>query len=70
MVMEFSHIPGNPLLQKIYDEYSFNVIPKVGGFIAGDVESYKYLVESIRRFPKQVCIFIPFECILMIYIYI
>ena len=36
-------------------QYSFQVIPKVGELIAGDAESYQYLVESIRRFPKQVC---------------
>ena len=35
-------------------QYSFQVIPKVGELVAGDAESYQYLVESIRRFPKQV----------------
>ena len=54
MVLEFSHIQGNPLLQKIYDEYSFQIIPRIGGLVAGDEASYKYLVESIRRFPEQV----------------
>lgn len=34
--------------------YSFNVIPKVGGLVANDEESYRYLVESIRKFPDQV----------------
>ena len=51
-VLEFGSIP-NDLLQKIYDKYSFNIIPKLGEIIAGDRESYQYLVESIRRFPEQ-----------------
>ncbi len=51
-VLEFGRIP-NDLLQKIYDKYSFNIIPKLGGMIAGDKESYQYLVESIRKFPEQ-----------------
>ena len=42
-----------PPLAKIYDAYSFNVIPKIGEFIAKDRASYQYLVESIRLFPKQ-----------------
>ncbi|RWW17883.1 hypothetical protein GW17_00018155 [Ensete ventricosum] len=37
-----------------YDYYSFSVIPAVGELVAGDRESYQYLVESIRRFPNQV----------------
>jgi demethylmenaquinone methyltransferase / 2-methoxy-6-polyprenyl-1,4-benzoquinol methylase len=52
MVLEFSHLP-NPALQWAYDRYSFNVIPVMGQAIAGDRESYQYLVESIRRFPDQ-----------------
>ncbi|TFL18955.1 bifunctional demethylmenaquinone methyltransferase/2-methoxy-6-polyprenyl-1,4-benzoquinol methylase UbiE [Jannaschia formosa] len=52
MVLEFSQLP-NPLMQKAYDLYSFNVIPRMGQAIAGDRESYQYLVESIRRFPDQ-----------------
>lgn len=52
MVLEFSHIP-NDLMQKFYDLYSFNVIPRMGQAIAGDRASYQYLVESIRRFPDQ-----------------
>ena len=39
------------MLRQIYDTYSMNVIPKVGGLIANDEASYRYLVESIRRFP-------------------
>jgi demethylmenaquinone methyltransferase/2-methoxy-6-polyprenyl-1,4-benzoquinol methylase len=52
MVLEFSQLP-NPMLQKAYDLYSFNVIPRMGQVIAGDSESYQYLVESIRQFPDQ-----------------
>ena len=52
MVLEFSHIP-NDMMQKAYDLYSFNVIPRMGQMIAGDRDSYQYLVESIRRFPDQ-----------------
>ncbi len=52
MVLEFSQIP-NAMLQKAYDAYSFNVIPRMGQAIAGDRESYRYLVESIRNFPDQ-----------------
>lgn len=52
MVLEFSQIP-NDLLQKAYDLYSFNVIPRLGQAVAGDRDSYQYLVESIRKFPDQ-----------------
>ena len=52
MVLEFSQLP-NDALQKAYDLYSFNVIPKMGQMIAGDADSYQYLVESIRQFPDQ-----------------
>lgn len=52
MVLEFSRIP-NDLLQKAYDLYSFNVIPVMGQIVAGDRDSYQYLVESIRKFPDQ-----------------
>jgi demethylmenaquinone methyltransferase/2-methoxy-6-polyprenyl-1,4-benzoquinol methylase len=52
MVLEFSQLP-NPGLQKLYDLYSFNVIPRLGQAIANDRDSYQYLVESIRRFPDQ-----------------
>ena len=52
MVLEFSQIP-NDLLQRAYDAYSFNVIPRMGQVIANDRDSYQYLVESIRRFPDQ-----------------
>lgn len=49
--LEFSHI--TPILSKAYDLYSYNVIPKLGKKIANDEESYQYLVESIRKMPKQ-----------------
>jgi len=52
MVLEFSQIP-NELMQRVYDLYSFNIIPRLGQVIARDRESYQYLVESIRRFPDQ-----------------
>jgi demethylmenaquinone methyltransferase / 2-methoxy-6-polyprenyl-1,4-benzoquinol methylase len=49
--LEFSavDVPG---LDRIYDFYSFNVIPALGRMVAGDADSYRYLVESIRRFPS------------------
>lgn len=50
--LEFSHMPS-ATLQKLYDQYSFNFIPKFGKLIANDKDSYQYLVESIRQFPKQ-----------------
>ncbi len=53
MCLEFSE-PGDPVLKKIYDAYSFNLIPKLGEIIAGDADSYRYLAESIRKFPNQV----------------
>ncbi len=52
MVLEFSQLP-NDGLQKLYDLYSFNVIPRMGQLIANDKDSYQYLVESIRKFPDQ-----------------
>lgn len=51
-VLEFSHMTV-PMLQKLYDTYSFNVIPRMGELVASDRESYQYLVESIRKFPEQ-----------------
>lgn len=52
MALEFSQLP-NQGLQKLYDLYSFNVIPRMGQVIANDRDSYQYLVESIRQFPDQ-----------------
>ncbi len=51
-VLEFSKVT-NPLLGKIYDEYSFHLIPRMGQMLANDRDSYQYLVESIRQFPDQ-----------------
>ena len=42
-----------PILDKLYDFHSFQVIPRLGQLAAGDADSYRYLVESIRRFPPQ-----------------
>ncbi|KAM8961499.1 2-methoxy-6-polyprenyl-1,4-benzoquinol methylase, mitochondrial [Pelodytes ibericus] len=52
LCLEFSQV-NNPLLARVYDLYSFQVIPVLGEIIAGDWKSYQYLVESIRRFPPQ-----------------
>ncbi|ACT57097.1 bifunctional demethylmenaquinone methyltransferase/2-methoxy-6-polyprenyl-1,4-benzoquinol methylase UbiE [Candidatus Liberibacter asiaticus] len=52
LVLEFSEVQG-PVFKKIYDMWSFKVIPQLGRFIAGDEEPYQYLIESIRRFPNQ-----------------
>ncbi len=52
LCLEFSHVVL-PLFADIYDRYSFSVLPWLGQRIASDRESYQYLVESIRRFPKQ-----------------
>ncbi|CAL8968166.1 bifunctional demethylmenaquinone methyltransferase/2-methoxy-6-polyprenyl-1,4-benzoquinol methylase UbiE [Rhodoplanes serenus] len=51
LCLEFStvDVPG---LDTLYDLYSFNVIPRIGSMVAGDAEAYRYLVESIRKFPK------------------
>lgn len=51
LVLEFSRV-WKPL-QALYDTYSFQVLPKLGKFIAGDPDSYRYLAESIRMHPDQ-----------------
>ena len=51
LVLEFSRV-AKPL-QKAYDWYSFNVLPKLGQWVAGDPDSYRYLAESIRMHPDQ-----------------
>lgn len=51
LCLEFSHPTAT--LQKLYDLYSFKVIPRMGKLLAGDGDPYRYLVESIRRFPPQ-----------------
>lgn len=50
--LEFSRV-REPFLAKIYDAYSYRVIPKIGEIVAKDRDSYQYLVESIRKFPSQ-----------------
>jgi demethylmenaquinone methyltransferase / 2-methoxy-6-polyprenyl-1,4-benzoquinol methylase len=50
-----------PLLQRLYDLYSFNVIPLLGQVVAGDRASYRYLVESIRRHPDQAALMTMME---------
>jgi ubiquinone/menaquinone biosynthesis methyltransferase len=50
--LEFSHVE-NPLIRAAYDGFSYNIIPKIGHAVAKDRDSYQYLVESIRKFPKQ-----------------
>jgi len=52
LCLEFSEI-DMPLLDRLYDLWSFHAIPKIGGLVAGDEDSYRYLVESIRKFPAQ-----------------
>lgn len=52
LILEFSH-PTAPGLKPLYDWYSFNVLPKLGQLVAKDQASYRYLAESIRRFPDQ-----------------
>ena len=51
LCLEFStvDVPG---LDRLYDLFSFNVIPQIGRAVTGDADSYRYLVESIRQFPK------------------
>ena len=52
LILEFSH-PVVPGLKPLYDAYSFSVLPWLGKVVARDAASYRYLAESIRKFPKQ-----------------
>jgi len=52
LILEFSK-PTNSIFSKVYDWYSFNIIPKLGSLLANDSESYQYLAESIRMHPDQ-----------------
>jgi len=52
LCLEFSEVTV-PVLDKLYDFWSFSAIPRLGEITAGDPQPYEYLVESIRRFPKQ-----------------
>ena len=52
LVLEFSK-PVNPIFEKIYDTYSFRVLPLMGQLFTNDADSYRYLAESIRKHPDQ-----------------
>ncbi len=52
LCLEFSRV-ALPLLGELYERYSFAVVPRIGGLVTGDESAYRYLVESIRRFPAQ-----------------
>jgi demethylmenaquinone methyltransferase / 2-methoxy-6-polyprenyl-1,4-benzoquinol methylase len=52
LILEFSH-PTTRALSRVYDLYSFSVLPNLGRLIAKDAESYRYLAESIRMHPDQ-----------------
>jgi demethylmenaquinone methyltransferase/2-methoxy-6-polyprenyl-1,4-benzoquinol methylase len=52
LCLEFSSVDV-AVLDRVYEFYSFTVIPKLGGWVVGDEEPYRYLVESINRFPNQ-----------------
>ncbi len=52
LALEFSKVDV-PILDRIYDFHSFEVIPRLGALTAGDAQPYEYLVESIRKFPNQ-----------------
>jgi demethylmenaquinone methyltransferase/2-methoxy-6-polyprenyl-1,4-benzoquinol methylase len=52
LCLEFSEV-DMPVLDKVYERWSFAAIPRIGEIVAGDGEPYRYLVESIRKFPNQ-----------------
>lgn len=52
MCLEFSYV-SNPLIRQVYDAYSFGLVPEIGAAVANDRDAYQYLVESIRKFPRQ-----------------
>ena len=52
LCLEFSEVDV-PMLDKVYEAWSFNAIPRIGQMVTGDGEPYRYLVESIRKFPRQ-----------------
>jgi demethylmenaquinone methyltransferase / 2-methoxy-6-polyprenyl-1,4-benzoquinol methylase len=53
VVLEFSKVQNNAIIEKLYDWYSFNILPLMGKYIAKDADSYRYLAESIRMHPDQ-----------------
>lgn len=52
LCLEFSRV-AVPGFDALYDRYSFGVLPRLGGWVTGDADAYRYLAESIRRFPDQ-----------------
>jgi len=60
LVLEFSRVA--PLLESVYDWYSFHVLPWLGARVAGDEDSYRYLAESIRMHPDQETLAAMMEC--------
>lgn len=52
LILEFSHVQA-PTLARLYDTYSFKLLPRLGSLVAGDADSYRYLAESIRVHPDQ-----------------
>ncbi|HEY1630910.1 MAG TPA: bifunctional demethylmenaquinone methyltransferase/2-methoxy-6-polyprenyl-1,4-benzoquinol methylase UbiE [Rhizomicrobium sp.] len=52
LCLEFSRVEA-PVLDTLYEKFSFSVLPKLGEWVAKDADSYRYLAESIRRFPPQ-----------------
>jgi demethylmenaquinone methyltransferase / 2-methoxy-6-polyprenyl-1,4-benzoquinol methylase len=52
LCLEFSEV-DIPFLDRLYDAWSMRAIPRIGEIVAGDGESYRYLVESVRKFPRQ-----------------
>jgi demethylmenaquinone methyltransferase/2-methoxy-6-polyprenyl-1,4-benzoquinol methylase len=52
LILEFSK-PVNTVFEKVYDQYSFHVLPRIGKWVANDADSYRYLAESIRMHPAQ-----------------
>jgi len=52
LCLEFSNVDV-PGLDALYELYSFNLVPAIGRAVVGDAEPYRYLVESIRRFPRM-----------------
>jgi demethylmenaquinone methyltransferase/2-methoxy-6-polyprenyl-1,4-benzoquinol methylase len=52
LCLEFSKVEM-PGLDTLYEAYSFKLLPRIGGLVAGDEQAYRYLAESIRRFPPQ-----------------
>lgn len=51
LCLEFSHVDA-PFVERLYEAYSFHIIPRLGEWVTGDGDSYRYLVESIARFPS------------------